>query len=189
MKKQILILLITTTLSLNLYGQSDIAGEININTLKNLYIVNNTSISLSSKISIADIYTIGNDWQTISSRLSINSADCKNQVSGNWCYYKEKGLELAFTDYLGDYSFAYLNINQRGFGMEVNGTLIKQGDSVSILSSIFPNAYQKRRRVPGRNSPGHQVLLYLKDTDLSIAFIYDSLVTKIKSIEVHNSLF
>lgn len=189
MKKQILILLLTTTFSLNLYGQSDIAGQIKMDRLKNIYIVNNTSLSLSSKMSIADIYTIGNDWQTVSSRLSINSADCKNQISGNWCYYKEKGLELAFTDYLGDYSFAYLNINQIGFGMEVNGTLIKPGDSVSILSSIFPNAYQKRSKVPGRNSPCHQVLLYLKDTDLSIAFIYDTLVTKIKSIEVHHSLF
>lgn len=188
MKKRILILLLTT-FSLNLYGQSDVAGEIKMERLKNLYIVNNTRLSLSSKMSIADIYTIGNDWQTVSSRLSINSADCKSQDSGNWCYYKEKGLELAFTDYLGDYSFAYLNINQRGFGMEVNGTLIKPGDSVSILSSIFPNAYQKRSRVPGRNSPGHQVLLYLKDTDLSIAFIYNSLVTKIKSIEVYHSLF
>lgn len=187
MKKQIYVYLILSLLPLNLCAQSEIAGEIGINRLKELYVVNMSR--QASRMSVADIYTIGNNWHTVASKLSISAAECKNQASGNWCYYKPQGLDAAFTDYLGDYNFSHLNITDRSFSLEVDGVKVKPGDSISSLSSLFSEAYQKRSKIPGADSEGYQVLLHLKDTELSISFVYDSNNQKISSIEIHHSLF
>lgn len=162
-------------------------GLLQISDYKQIEIVN-TSESQSIKLMEIEKQPIDGSWSQIVSFLGISSPSCNNNDAGNNCYFRQAGIEIYFSDRLGDFTMGKLSIDSQNFGMKLNGNTIKVGDDISKISLVHQEAYNKRHSMSTRNGNIHQVLFRLEYVDTTISFEYDISTNKITLIEVFSPL-
>ena len=163
------------------------SGTIEVSDYKTIDIIK-TSSSQSIKLINIEKQPVNGSWSQLNNFLGIANPSCSNTDSGNNCYFQLSGIEIYFSDRLGDFTMGKLSIDSPDFAMKINGIIIKVGDNVSKIASVQQDAYSKRHSIDTGDGIVHQVLIRLKYVDTVISFEYNSSTNKITLITVFNPL-
>jgi len=147
----------------------------------------NAQYSQSMKLTDIADQPINGSWSQLSS-LGLGSPTCTtSEYTGTECNIKKSGIEIYYSDQLGEFLMGELTITSASYGFKIKGHLIKVGDDISKLSSVNPEAYSKRKKVPSKVNE-YQVLLHLDIGDVSIYFRYDQQTNCITKIGFFQSI-
>jgi hypothetical protein len=185
MKKTIVITLLLMIASV---GQAqDFWGTLSIEDYSEIEIIDTQS---SQKMRLEDIdeQPINGVWTQLNTGLGLPAPQCSENSAGNNCYVRSSGIEIYYSDRLGDFSMGRMTITNANFAFKIKGHTIKVGDDISKLASVHPDAYSKRQIVSLSGDSRHQVLLHLEYVSLGISFLYDANTNEITEIMIHQSL-
>lgn len=183
--KLIVLLLLNLSLSKGLISQDYPFEVIDYDVFEQIKI---GKTSTDFEMSLGSIYQNSGDWSSIQTGLDTQSADCARQDSGNWCRIKSNGLELTYSDYPGDFTFASLVITNGSYYYKVGEIIIKVGDDINLLSELYPKGYETRDKIPSGGSDDYQILVSLYYTDTVISFRYNRVNNIITSIEIDQTI-
>lgn len=183
--KLIVLLLLNLSLSKGLISQDYPFEVIDYGVFEQIKI---GKTSTDFEMSLGSIYQNSGDWSSIQTGLDTQSADCARQDSGNWCRIKSNGLELTYSDYPGDFTFASLVITNGSYYYKVGEIIIKVGDDINLLSELYPKGYETRDKIPSGGSDDYQILVSLYYTDTVISFRYNRANNIITSIEIDQTI-
>lgn len=183
--KLIVLLLLNLSLSKGLISQDYPFEVIDYDVFEQIKI---GKTSTDFEMSLGSIYQNSGDWSSIQTGLDTQSADCARQASGNWCRIKSNGLELTYSDYPGDFTFASLVITNGSYYYKVGEIIIKVGDDINLLSELYPKGYETRDKIPSGGSDDYQILVSLYYTDTVLSFRYNRINNIITSIEIDQTI-
>jgi hypothetical protein len=180
-------MVITLLLMIASVGQAqDFWGTLSIEDYSEIEIIDTQS---SQKMRLEDIdeQPINGGWTQLNTGLGLPAPQCSENSAGNNCFVRSSGIEIYYSDRLGDFSMGELTITNANFAFKIKGHTIKVGDDISKLASVHPDAYEKSQKA-GSRSKVDQVLLNLEYTDLTISFLFNPVTNSITLIQVHQSL-
>jgi hypothetical protein len=180
-------MVITLLLMIASVGQAqDFWGTLSIEDYSEIEIINTQS---SQKMRLGDIerQPINGGWTQLNTGLGLPAPQCSENSAGNNCYVRSSGIEIYYSDRLGDFSMGRMTITNANFAFKIKGHTIKVGDDISKLASVHPDAYSKRQRIRPQGVE-YQVLLHLEHTGMAMSFRYDPQTNLITLIRVRQSL-
>lgn len=184
--KKILLLLLPLLTMISVSKAQGIAGVLSVTDYKTIQIIN-TQYSQTMNLGDIEYQPENGSWSQLTSSLGVGNPSCSKNSAGNNCYIIKPGIEIFYSDRLGEFMMGRLTITNANFGFKIKGQLIKVGDDISKLSSVHADAFSKRHKIPSEAST-YQVLLHLEYSGVAISFEYDSQTNCITSIEIFRSL-
>jgi hypothetical protein len=159
-------------------------------SIEDYRIIEITNTQNDKKMMLLDIerQPVNGSWTQLNTGLGLPAPQCSENSAGNNCYVRSSGIEIYYSDRLGDFDMGRLTITNANFAFKIKGQSIKVGDDISKLASVHPDAYSKRQIVSLSGDSRHQVLLHLEYVSLGISFLYDANTNAITEIMIHQSL-
>ena len=171
--------------SISVTNAQSTAGVLSVIDYKTIQIIN-TQYSQSISLGSIEHQPVNGSWSQLNT-LGFGSPQCAVNEAGNNCYFRKPGIEIYYSDRLGKFMMGHMKITNADFVFKMKGQLIKVGDDISKLSSVHPEAYNKRQKVPSTANE-YQVILHLEYTGMAISFRYDPQTNCITMIRVRQSL-
>lgn len=158
-------------------------------SIEDYRIIEITNTQNDKKMMLLDIerQPINGGWTQLNTGLGLPAPQCSENSAGNNCFVRSSGIEIYYSDRLGDFLMGELTITNANFAFEIKGHTIKVGDDISKLASVHPDAYSKRQRIRPQGVE-YQVLMHLEQVNLSISFSFDPQSNLITEIMIHQSL-
>ncbi|KYG71598.1 hypothetical protein EV198_2147 [Roseivirga ehrenbergii] len=140
------------------------------------------SIKINQSISLDELLNIDENWSELKNKLGQPSTEkCEDQFVEQVCNFTYAGATVKYTDLLGDFYLSKASFTKSSFVFRIKGVDVKVGDSISKLSNIFPNEYQK-----GLSS--NRLLFHVADMDISLSFNFNPSTNKISEILIFQAL-
>lgn len=144
-----------------------------------------SEITLNDKLSIVELSNTNLNSENLTTYLGTpNNEECIDFTAYSRCTLFYDGLTFEYSDRYGSFDFDSANLSNSIPNISYEGTNIKVGDNINLLSSIFQEAYQQR----GTNAnKKHTIRLGLIDTSLVIEFVYNESSDSITEINISQS--
>lgn len=144
-----------------------------------------SEITLNDKLSIVELSNTNLSSENLTTYMGTpNNEECIDFTAYSRCTLFYDGLILKYTDRYGSFDFDSARFTNSIPNISYEGTNIKVGDNINLLSSIFQEAYHQR----GTNADEeYSVRLGLTDTSLVLEFIYNLSSDLITEINISQS--
>lgn len=144
-----------------------------------------SEITLNNQLSVIELSNTNLSSEHITVYMGEpDNEECLDLIAYSKCTLFYDGLTLKYTDRYGSFDFDSASLTNSIPNISYDGTNIKVGDNINLLSSIFQEAYHQR----GTNADEKlSVRLGLIDTSLVLEFIYNVSSNLITEINISQS--
>lgn len=174
MNKKLSAIIITVLLTFSC-AQAQDAEQIDYNQF--------TEFTINNQITIVELVNLESDWEFLKESLSNPvSEDCKEGDSfmgiEPYCNFTYNGLKINYTSVGNGVELSSIKITNDSAFLMYENVELRVGDSISKISSLFPEAYINR----GQVETNHVIRLNIAGSVANISFRYDPIDEKITEI-------